>query len=82
MLESIELNNTRVTLQDANLVPFGSSAPLRAADVAVIEGEGVAAACRFPAEASLGEPALAALLGEIEVDAIKALAAQNFVSNQ
>lgn len=45
-----------------------------AADVAMVEGEGVAATRGFPAETCLCEPALAALLGEVEEDVVKALA--------
>lgn len=41
----------------------------------MIEGKGVAAARRLPTEASFGESALAALLGEVKVDAVETLAA-------
>jgi hypothetical protein len=43
-------------------------------DVVVIEGEGIAAANRLPSETGLGKSALAALLGEIQVDVIETLA--------
>lgn len=46
---------------------------MSAADVAVVEGEGVASCCGFPTKSSLGEPALPALLGEIEVNVVEAL---------
>lgn len=47
-----------------------------AANVAVVEGEGVAAAGGFPPEACLGEATFTALLGEVEVDVVEALAAR------
>jgi hypothetical protein len=72
--EPIELDDTRVALQNLDLVALGRPTPLGAPDVAVIEGEGVAAAGWFPAEAILGEPALSVLLGKIQVDVVEALA--------
>lgn len=72
-VEAVELDDARAALQDAHLVALGGPAPLRAANVAVVEGEGVAAAGGFPAKARLCEPALATLLGEIKVDAVEAL---------
>lgn len=73
LLEAVELENARVALEDANLVALGDLAPLRAANVVVIERKSVATAVWLPAEASLCESASAALLGEVEVDAVKAL---------
>lgn len=73
LLESIELDDARVALQDSDLVAPGGAAPLGASNVAVIEGEGVTAAGGFPAKAGLCESALAALLGEVKVDAVEAL---------
>jgi hypothetical protein len=55
---------------------------LCAADVRVVECEGIAAARRLPAEAVLGESALAALLGEVEVDVVEALALVAWVSRR
>lgn len=75
LLEPIELDDARrVALEDANLVALGRATPLGGADVRVVECECVAAAGGFPAEATLCEPALAALLGEVEVDVVEALA--------
>jgi len=48
---------------------------LRGTDVACVEGEGVAAACRLPAQAALGKPALAVFPRQVEVDVVEALAA-------
>jgi hypothetical protein len=73
LLESVELDDARVALQDADLVAPGGAAPLGATDVAVIEGEGVTAADGFPSKAGLCESALAALLGEVKVDAVETL---------
>lgn len=73
LLESVELDDARVALQDPDLVAPGGAAPLGAANVAVIEGEGVTAAGGFPSEAGLCESALAALLGEVKVDAVETL---------
>jgi hypothetical protein len=73
LLESVELDDARVALQDSDLVAPGGAAPLGAANVAVIEGEGVTAAGGFPSEAGLCESALAALLGEVKVDAVETL---------
>lgn len=74
LLEAVELDDARVALQDPDLVALGGAAPLRAGDVAMVEGEGIAATGRLPSEASLGESALAALLGEVKVDVVEALA--------
>lgn len=41
--------------------------------VAHIESEGLAAANRLPAQAILSEPALARLLGQVQVDVVEAL---------
>jgi len=73
LLKAVELDDARVALEDADLVALGGTTPLRAANVAVIEGECLAAARRLPAEARLGKPTLAALLGEVKVDAVEAL---------
>lgn len=73
VLESVKLDDAGVALQDSDLVSPGGSTPLGAADVAVIEGEGVTAARGLPAETGLCESALAALLGEVKVDAIETL---------
>lgn len=75
VLEAVKLDDgRRVALENADLVALGCSAPLCAADVAVVEGEGVAAARGLPTEAGLCESALATLLREVEVDVVKALA--------
>lgn len=73
LLEAVELDDARVALEDADLVALGDLAPLRAADVTMIEREGVAAAVWLPAEAGLCESASSALLGEVEVDVVEAL---------
>lgn len=72
--EAVQLDNcTAVALQYLHLVALGRPAPLGRPNVGVIEREGVAAADGFPAEARLCEPALAALLGQVEVDVVEAL---------
>jgi hypothetical protein len=63
LLEPIQLDDTRISLQNLDLEAFCRSTPLRAADVALIEGEGLTAACRFPSETCFGKSALAALFG-------------------
>lgn len=73
-MESVQLDDARVTLQDLHLVASGRPAPLGRADVARIEGEGVTAACRLPAETALCKPALAVFPRQVEVDVVKALA--------
>jgi hypothetical protein len=60
-------------LQDLHFVASSRSTPLCAADVALVEGEGIAAARRLPAETILGKSALAGLLGEVQVDVVEAL---------
>lgn len=72
--EAIELDNAGIALLDSYLVALGGSAPLRRCDVGAVECEGIAAGRGLPTEAVFGKSALAALLGEIEVDAIEALA--------
>lgn len=74
LLEAVKLDDARVALQDADLVALGRATPLRAANVAVVESEGVAAARGLPAESVLGEATFAALLGEVEEDVVEALA--------
>lgn len=73
MLESVQLDDARVPLQDSDLVSSGGSTPLGAPNVAVIEGEGVTAARGLPSEPGLCESTLAALLGEVKVDAVETL---------
>lgn len=73
LLESVELDDARVTLQDPDLVSPGGSAPLGATNVTMIEGEGVTAARGLPSEPGLCESTLAALLGEVKVDAVETL---------
>lgn len=73
LLETVQLDDARVALQDSDLVSPGGSTPLGASNVAVIEGEGVTAARGLPSETGLCESALAALLGEVKVDAVEAL---------
>lgn len=76
--EAVQLNDAGASaLEDLDLVTLRSAAPLRGRDVGVVEGEGVAAAGGLPAESRLGEPALAALLGEVQVDVVEALTAMN-----
>jgi len=72
-LEAVELDDARVPLQDLDLVAARGPAPLCAADVALVEGEGVAAARGLPAQAVLGEPALALFPGQVQVDVVEAL---------
>lgn len=76
LLESVELDDARIALQNPDLVSPGGAAPLGATNVAMIEGEGVTAAHGFPSEAGLCESALAALLGEVKVDAVETLTVQ------
>jgi hypothetical protein len=47
---------------------------LRTAYVALVQGNGIATARRLPTEAILGEAALSALFGEVQVDVVEALA--------
>ena len=83
LLEAVELDDGgRVALQDADLPALGGAAPVGAADVRVVEGEGVAAARGLPAEAVLGESALPALLGEVEIDVVEALAVKGLRPGQ
>lgn len=75
LCEAVELvDGGRVALKDADLIALGGARPVGAADVAVIEGEGIAATYRLPAKSCLGEATLAALFGEVEVDVVEALA--------
>ena len=73
LLKSVELDDSRIPLQDLHFVPFGRSAPLRATNIALVESKGVAAARRLPAEAVLGEPALAIFPRQVEVDVVETL---------
>lgn len=73
LLEAVQLDDARIPLQDFQLVAPGGPAPLCAADVALVEGEGVAAARGLPAQAVLGEPALALFPGQVQVDVVEAL---------
>jgi hypothetical protein len=75
VLEAVELDDARVSLQDPDLVSPGRPTPLGAADIGVVEGKGVTATRRLPSKARLCEPTLAALLGEVKVDVVEALAA-------
>lgn len=75
LLEAVELDDAGITLHDANFVALGSSAPLRAANVAVVERERVSAGVGLPAEAGLCESAFSAILGEVQEDVVEALAA-------
>lgn len=57
---------------DLQLVCLCRPAPLRANELRLVEGEGLAA-CRLPTQTGFCEPALARLLGEVEVDVVKGL---------
>ena len=72
-MEAIELHDARVALENLHFVALGGSTPLCATDVCVVEGEGIAAARGLPAEAILGESALAGIFREVEVDVVEAL---------
>jgi hypothetical protein len=72
-LEAVQLNDAGIPLQNLQLVAPGRPAPLCAADVALVESEGVAAARGLPAQAVLSEPALALFPGQVQVDIVKAL---------
>ena len=74
-METVELGELRVSLRNFHFVSFGCSTPLRAADIALINGDRLAAARRLPAKSALSEPALSALLGQVQVNVVKALAA-------
>lgn len=55
-------------------MPSRGTTPLRAEEVGLVEGEGLAAlAGGFPAETLLGETALARLAREVEVDVVEGL---------
>ena len=73
LVEAVELDYARVSQEDFDLIAPRRSAPLGTADVARVEGEGIAAASRFPAQAIFRESRLAALLGQIQVDVVKIL---------
>jgi hypothetical protein len=46
---------------------------LRAADVALVEGKGIATARGLPTQTILGKPALAMFPGQVQVDVVEAL---------
>jgi hypothetical protein len=73
LVKSIKLNDSRVPRQDLQLVSFGGATPLGVADVAAVEGEGVAATRGTPAQTTLGQLAFSRLLREVQVYVIKAL---------
>lgn len=74
LLETIELCDSRVALHDLDFEAPGSSAPLGAADVGLVEGEGITAARRLPSQTVFCESALAIFLGKIQVNVVEALA--------
>jgi hypothetical protein len=69
--EAVELDDAGIAQHDFHFEAFGCTAPLRGADVAVVEGEGVAAARRLPPEPRLCESALSCLFREVEIDAVE-----------
>jgi hypothetical protein len=73
LVKSIKLNDSRVPRQDLQLVSFGGATPLGVADVAAVEGEGVAATGRTPAKTALSKLAFSWLLREVQVDVVEAL---------
>jgi hypothetical protein len=79
LLKAVQLDDARVALEDPDLIAPGGTAPLRAGNVAMVECKGVAAARRFPAETRFREPTLAALLGEVKVDVVEALAEERIL---
>lgn len=58
LLEAVEEDEVGGSFQDLGLEALGRTTPLGRGDVAAVEGEGVAARRRFPAQPVLGEPAL------------------------
>lgn len=75
--EAVQLDDAGVALQDLHLVAARGSAPLCAADVALVQCEGLTAGRRLPAQSVLGKPALAGLFGEIQVDVIETLSVES-----
>lgn len=73
LLEAIELHDFGAPLQDLELVALGGATPLRAGDVASLEGDCLAAARGLPTQTSIREPAFAILLGEVQVDVVETL---------
>lgn len=61
-------------MQNLHLVALGRSTPLRAADVALVEGKSFTAPCGFPTETCLGKSAFAAFLGQVQVNVVETLA--------
>ncbi|RBQ83434.1 hypothetical protein VDGD_20950 [Verticillium dahliae] len=72
--EAVELDDAGVAAEDLDLVALGGATPLGGCDGAGVEGEGVTSAGGLPSQARLGESALAARLGQIQEDAVEALA--------
>lgn len=73
LLEAVEEDELGGPLQNLDLEALGRATPLGRDDVAAIEGEGVAAGRRFPAQPVLGESALPGFLGQVEVDVVELL---------
>lgn len=73
LLETIELQNVRTTLQDLDLEALRGSAPLCASDGVRLECGRLAASRWLPTQTSLRETAFAALLGHVQVDVVEAL---------
>lgn len=72
-METVELDHARASQKNLDLVSPRSSTPLRTADIGRVEGVGIAATSRFPAQATFREPGLSALLGQIQVDIVETL---------
>ena len=69
----IELNDGTVPSQDLELVTASGATPLGLTDVGGVQGEGIAATRRLPAQTGVGETAFARAIGEVEVDVVEAL---------
>lgn len=74
LLKAVQLDDARIPLQNLHLVALCRPAELRAADIALIECESIASAGGLPSKSRLGESALAALLGQVQVDIVETLA--------
>ena len=73
LVKSIELNDSRVPRQYLQLESFGGATPLGVADVAAIEGKGIAATGGTPAQTTLSQLAFSRLLREVQVYVVEAL---------
>lgn len=73
LVKSIQLNDSRAPRQDLQLISFGGAAPLGMADVAAVEGKGIAATGGTPTQTALSQLAFSWLLREVKVNVVEAL---------